>query len=226
MGDLISLFPSILATTKLGVVKSDRQKISQYIHSKRSTFKKHGKDGVLFEESPMNLHHLSVMTPLFSKVSVAVRQGLHAYGIKPDYLNFHVTRSWANYNDKGTVTTPHSHINSHLSIVYYPDDSSNNATINFLQTDPLHSWVPGIDSHPYLESGIFKQKDFNTSTVSYPPEEDVCLIFPSNIVHSVSPNPSEKPRISVAMDTLLTLKEYKRDEPLLPPVSDWRQYQL
>ena len=51
-------------------------------------------------------------------------------------------------------------------------------------------------------------------------------MFPSNVPHSVSPNKSKRPRISIAMDTLFTLKEYVLDEQLLPPPSDWKEYEL
>jgi len=52
------------------------------------------------------------------------------------------------------------------------------------------------------------------------------LFFPSSIAHSVSPNPSDRPRISIAIDTLFTLKEYIRDEPLWPPSADLKQFDL
>ena len=62
--------------------------------------------------------------------------------------------------------------------------------------------------------------------ISYTPEPDMCFIFPSSVAHSVTPNPSDRPRVSIAMDTLFTLKEYTRDEALLPPPTDWKEFEL
>lgn len=97
-------------------------------------------------------------------------------------------RSWANDNSKGIITSMYSHLNSHGSIVYYPDASCKSAT-----------------------------------SYSFSPEEDVCLIFPSSLTHSASPNTTDRPRISISMDGMFTLKKYQRDEPLLPPPETWKK---
>ncbi len=226
MGEFIPLFPSILAVTPLGLEKSERQRITKFILGREAKFKKRSKDNVLFETSPMNLHKEKDMAALMNKIASALSLAIRNYGIDPTYLKLHVTKSWANLNLKTTVTAPHTHINSHLSVVYYPDQSCNQATINFLRPNSINGWIPGISHPSYSSIGIFKTTKANAETLSYSPKEDICLIFPSDIAHSVSPNPSHKPRISIAMDTLFTLQNYHRDEPLLPPPSDWREFPL
>ncbi len=87
--------------------------------------------------------------------------------------------------------------------------------------------MAGLTNPAYSETGVWDQKNcFTSNVVSYTPKPDLCLIFPSNIAHSVSPNIDERARISIAMDTLFTLKKNIRDEPLLPPPSDWKEFKL
>ena len=111
--------------------------------------------------------------------------------------------------------------------MYYPDDSCSQAPINFMKTFNQNEWVPGFADLAYSQIGVWDQKNpLSGNFFSYTLKADLCLMFPSNIAHSVSSNEGERPRISIAMDTLFTLKEYVRDEPLLPPPSDWKEYEL
>ena len=224
MGEFIPLFPTILAVTELGLTASEKKNITKYILQNCNQFKKKSKDGVIFEESPSKLHRVPIMEPLIQKLIPAVREAIKGYGVNPEYIKFHITRSWANLNTRSSVTSAHTHINSHLSIVYYPDMSCNQATINFLEPSPAHNWIPGIMDPSYIKIGVFKQTKASATTLCFEPKEDTCLIFPSSLAHSVSENPSEQPRLSIAMDTLFTLRRYQRDEPLLPPPSDWREF--
>ena len=227
MGEFHAIFPAVLAATPLGLKKDERAKIADYIRNNSDQFKKNARDDVIFEESPINLHRLTVMEPMFRQIVKAVQAALTGMGLDPNYLNLQITRSWANYNVKSAITSSHTHINSHLSIVYYPDDSCNQAPLNFINTQKLHEWVPGLTNAAYAKLGVYDQKNyFSGDFLSYTPEEDLCFIFPSNIAHSVSPNESDRPRISIAMDTLFTLKKYTRDEPLLPPPKDWAEFEL
>ncbi len=118
MGELKAIFPAVVATTPLGLDKDEREKIADYIRENSEIFKKRGRDGVIFEESPMNLHHLPLMEPMFRRIVKAVQGALKGIGLDPSYLNLHITRSWANYNVQSAITSSHSHINSHVSIVY------------------------------------------------------------------------------------------------------------
>ena len=227
MGELKAIFPAVVAATTLGLNEDERKNISDFIRNNSDQFKKRARDNVLFEESPMNLHRHPVMEPMFRQIVKAVQAALKGIGLNPSYLNMHVTRSWANYNVRSAVTASHTHGNSHVSIVYYPDDSCNQAPLNFINTLKQHEWIPGITDQVYAKTGVYDQQNFFSSDfVSWTPEPDMCLLFPSSITHSVSPNPSDRPRISVAMDTLFTLKEYIRDEPLFPPPADWKEFEL
>lgn len=227
MGEFQAIFPAVVAATPLGIDQDKRNEIADYIRENRDQFKKRKRDGVIFEESPINLHHLPMMQPMFGQIVKAVRAALKGMGLNPENLNLQITRSWANYNVRSSITASHTHINSHVSIVYYPDDSCNQASINFINIHKQNEWIPGLTDPAYSKLGIYDQTNyFSTDVVSYTPEPDMCFIFPSGIAHSVSPNGSNRARISIAMDTLFTLKKYTRDEPLLPPPSEWKQLEL
>ena len=227
MGEFQALFPAVVAATPLGIDEETRKKIADYIRENEDQFKKRRRDGVIFEESLINLHNIAMMKPMFRQIVKAVRAALKGMGTNPSYFNLQITRSWANYNVKSSVTASHTHANSHVSIVYYPDDSCNQASINFMNIQKQHEWIPGVSDPVYSKIGIYDQKNyFGTDVISYTPKEDMCFIFPSNIAHSVSPNPNDRPRVSIAMDTLFTLKKYTRDEALLPPPTDWKEFVL
>lgn len=226
-GKLQPLFPAVVASVPLGLGEAARNEISQYIKQNEHQFKKRVRDDVIFEQSPINLHHMAIMEPMFDRIAIAVQGALKGMGFDPKRLQLHITRSWANYNTENMVTGSHVHINSHLSIVYYPDDSCSQAQINFMNLPGKTDWVPGLNNPAYAQLGVWDRTNYlSTDSVSLTPAPDLCLMFPSNIAHSVSPNKSTRPRISIAMDTLFTLKEYVLDEPLLPPPSDWKAYEM
>lgn len=118
MGEFQALFPAVVAAMPLGMEKDTRNRIANYIRKNKDKFKKRGRDGVVFEESLINFHHIAMMEPMFQKIAKAVREALKGMGIDPQNMKLQITRSWANYNVKSSVTALHTHINSHVNIVY------------------------------------------------------------------------------------------------------------
>ena len=227
MGKFISLFPAVIAATELGLSDQQRAEIVNYIVANKDKVRKRTQPGVAFEESPFKLHHLPMMAPLFDRMAVAVREALKGMGYDPGMLSMHVTRSWANYTVEGHGTTLHMHPNSHVSIVYYPDDSCNQGDICFFNHHQQSTMVPGLNTPGYAKTGIFDVTNpLSANDISYTPQPDLCLVFPSSLHHGVTKNSSSRPRLSIAVDTLFTLREYTRDEPLLPPPGDWREYPM
>ncbi len=215
------LFAQPLIAAKLDISIQDREYFSSYIRQRQGEFRKHKRDGVVFEQSPIGLHNLPEFDPLFQRIGQLVNASLSKMGLSSSHLDLYILRSWANLSTKGMVTAEHSHLNSHISVVYYPDKSSTQATIKF-QCGIEQSWVTGFNTLPYKRAGLHDATNpLSANYYSIDPQEDLCLIFPSSLVHSVSPNASVHPRISIAMDALFTLKQYTQDEPLLPPPSTW-----
>jgi uncharacterized protein (TIGR02466 family) len=217
------LFPQVVVSGALELPEADRARLSRYIRERQSAFKKRKRDNVVFEESPMGLHSMPEFDLLFQRVGALVGGSLSRMGLSPSHLNFYVVRSWANSNTEGMITANHNHLNSHISVVYYPDSSCDQATINF-HGGIEQCWVPSYNTAPYEKAGLHNGSNpLSANFYSIRPREDLCLVFPSSLVHGVSPNQSANPRISIAMDGLFTLKEYTRDEPLLPPPNTWRR---
>jgi len=221
-----SIFPHNIVAGKLNVSKITRDKLTEYIQKRKDSFKKINKDKVNFEKSPMHFHNKDKFHEIFESIGELVNQSVINLGFRPSYLEFYIVRSWANFNIPGMATSAHSHLNSHISIVYYPDNSCSNVPISF-HGGQDNCWIPVLNTQPYANINVYDDKNYHSAnTISITPEENLCLIFPSYIVHGVPHNNNKEPRISLAMDGLFTLKQYESDEPLLPPVSQWKKLAL
>mgnify|MGYP003644838959 CR=1 FL=1 len=97
-------------------------------------------------------------------------------------VEFELTTTWFAIYKEGHHTVPHSHLPSHLSFIYYLKANSTSA--------PL----------------IFENCDFNIT-----PYDDLLVIFPSHVLHSV-PRHKGEDRICVAgnFDLVYTENKNKR----------------
>ena len=99
----------------------------------------------------------------------------------PSYENFKVIGWWYNINGQGHWNTPHTHPFSDLALVLYITDS-----------DGLLTFM-----NPHAQRGTSKQ---NSSVNA---KKGDIVIFPSDLVHYVMPNPREEDRISISMNLQL-----------------------
>ena len=113
----------------------------------------------------------------------------HPYGIevvkdivsKAIEQDFKVHEWWYNINGKGHWNIPHTHPNSDLALVIYLTDSDGLLQLinpHLMRTNSQH--YTGINA---------KRGDI--------------LIFPSDLLHYVMPNPREEDRISISMNLQL-----------------------
>lgn len=106
---------------------------------------------------------------------------------------FYITQSWMNFNPKGTGHHLHYHPNSIISSVY------------FIKTPPK---CPPITFHnnsgsrlfPQFEFSIKNWNEYNSNSWWVPALEGSLLLFPSVLRHSVAPNPSKSPRVSMSFN--------------------------
>ena len=99
-----------------------------------------------------------------------------------DYALKDLKRNWRdNINSEGHWNTPHTHPNSDFALVLYLTDSD--GLLTFL--------------NPHAQRNISKQ---NTSINA---KKGDIVIFPSDLVHYVMPNPREEDRISISMNLQL-----------------------
>lgn len=119
--------------------------------------------------------------------------------------SFKITGCWANANARGASHSIHHHPNNFLSGVYYVRVGPGADTINFHDPRPQ----TGIIRPPVTELSAQ-----NTDLVVVQVKDGTLLLFPAYLEHSVGPNESADPRISVSFNVMFT--EYA--ETMSPPL--------
>ena len=89
---------------------------------------------------------------------------------------------WININGKGHWNTPHTHSNADFALVLYLTDSD--GLLRFMS--PHHMRLQEDNGYASIDA---KKGDI--------------LMFPSDIIHYVTPNPKEEDRISISMNLQL-----------------------
>lgn len=101
-----------------------------------------------------------------------------------------VDLSWANVYRKRDYISPHAHRRSVASVVYSADPGEEDAN------DPLAGRLAFVD--PRLEVCCQDQKGFMTTPVFPDMPGGAMIIFPSEVVHCVTPYEGNRPRITFA----------------------------
>jgi len=96
-------------------------------------------------------------------------------------VDYKVSVWWYNINNQAHWNIPHTHPKSDLALVLYLTDSDGLLTL----------------FNPHAQRGIDKQ---NTSLNA---KKGDIIIFPSDLIHYVMPNPREEDRISISMNLQL-----------------------
>ena len=101
-----------------------------------------------------------------------------------------ITQSWLNKNEKGESHHEHVHPNSMISGVWYP---------------VIHDKLPPIQfrnrAQRDVELSTERYNTFNSATFMLPLNPGELILFPSNLTHSVQPNPFDEERISLSFNT-------------------------
>ena len=128
--------------------------------------------------------------------------------LKVSYDAVEITGCWANINSTGASHAMHSHPNNFLSGVYYVQTQAGADSVNF--HDPMPQ--TGIIRPPVTELTVQ-----NTDQVVVNVSEGTLLMFPAYLSHSVSPNESDKLRISISFNLMFSLFAENLGEPLWSP---------
>tara|TARA_B100001175_G_C19387138_1_gene579526 strand:+ start:211 stop:978 length:768 start_codon:yes stop_codon:yes gene_type:complete len=101
-----------------------------------------------------------------------------------------ITQSWLNKNKKGESHHDHSHPNSMISGVWYPQ---------------IHEQMPPIEfkiaQQRDVSLSIGEYNHFNSAKFMLPLKMGELILFPSNLNHSVPENLDDKERISLSFNT-------------------------
>jgi len=114
------------------------------------------------------------------------------YGVYTDDVQ--CTDSWLNVSDKNSFQEYHLHSNNHFSAVYYINVPENSGNIVFRSAETQTDMFPLPATKETLANG----KSFIVE-----PRAGDLLIFRSNVLHMVTINESDDPRVTMAMNFIV-----------------------
>ena len=119
--------------------------------------------------------------------------------------DFQITGCWANLNPPRAAHGQHSHPNNFLSGVYYVRTEQGADTINFHDPRPQTA---------IIKPPVTELNAENTDQVVVTVRPGTMLIFPSWLSHSVDANGSDRTRISISFNVMLS----NYSETMSPPL--------
>ena len=154
-------------------------------------------------QSPRDFHELNAIQGLVVCIQNASASVLKFMRI--GYEEIVITGCWANINATGASHEIHNHPNNFLSGVYYVQTQPGADTINF--------------HDPRIQTGIIRPPVTeltaeNTDQVVVRVKSGTLLVFPSYMQHSVSPNGSDRDRISVSFNIMFASFTENMSKPL------------
>lgn len=138
---------------------------------------------------PKTLLHDPLFAPLLDRLHPAVQQAFRDMGVPPG-LSYGL-EAWANVHDAGGYNRMHTHREAWLSGCYYLQVPAGGGSIVF--KDPR----PGPQHARPLGGGVN-----SWSEVGLQPMTGALLLFPNWLEHSVEPNESDEPRVSIAFNAV------------------------
>ena len=168
------------------------------------------------------LHRNPHFQPLFARFAAPLKAYLETLGVDSDKLEAHATRAWGTVSRRGEQIHAHSHKQSHISLVYYLQKPAGSCGISFLNYDAPNEFAPRLFDDSMVKAEILRERQqLNAVRVNLNPEEGDLLIFPSKTMHGIVPSNADEERISIAVDVVVTTKDSKGLEYLLPNQSTW-----
>ena len=142
--------------------------------------------------SKTDMHHKPEYKPLVNELFKMVHNVFREEFLEAGPL---LGNTWANINYKGGYNKAHVHPNSLFSGVFY------------VKTPPNSGRLVCMDPRPGLQTCMPNRKKVEIPKylwreVQLQPQENRAIIFPAWLWHSVDPNESNEPRISVSFNFL------------------------
>ena len=149
----------------------------------------------------------------FDQLRNQIQDSSNDYCIKHGYKSGLVCKSlWANINESGHMNVGHHHANSALTGVYYPVEKiiDNKCNFNYTNKNPIQ---PGIwdgkkggsvyfqDPSYGLKSKLIKEEKpcaYNLDAYYTYPVAGLLIIFPSYLIHTVTPFTENIKRVSIS----------------------------
>ena len=139
---------------------------------------------------------LDLTDPSLSTLVTYITKQAHAYGKALNYntKKYFLSNMWLNVNNHKDYNEPHIHSGCVFAGVYYIDVQGNQGDITFTRHDSSLKEC-AFDNHNY-------DTPYTWSKAHIKPINHMCILFPGSTVHSVQPNPTKQPRVSVSFNIL------------------------
>ena len=141
------------------------------------------------QQTSQGLHRYRALQPMVAVMEAALARVLD--DLKSRERRLVITGCWANFGEPGSAHMPHHHANNFLSGVYYLAAPEGGDRITF--HDPR-------TQRDIIEPIYEAENPFNWRTQDVPVRAGYAIVFPSWLTHSVKPNKSNAPRVSVAFN--------------------------
>ena len=116
-----------------------------------------------------------------------------------DNIEIYITNSWLMRHDKGHYAHEHSHANSVISGVYYIEVPEMSGNIVFHKaSNNISNVMSPVIALRYKKYNIYNSEEYAVKT-----KNNLLVLFPSNLRHSVPVSLSKTPRYCIAFNTFL-----------------------
>lgn len=181
-------FPTLIYKDNLGPLVDNQALYKKAVELKQNTPKSREWDAYS-TLAAVNIMDDLLILDLISKCKVHVLNFVRELGAN-EFKTVRCSECWFNLYEKNDYQEIHTHMNSHISLVYYVRVPPGSGNIVF--TSPT-----------YLTDLFRTSCTRDDTTASYTPSESDVMIFKSNVAHRVTPNKTDNHRVSVAMNFIL-----------------------
>ena len=181
-------FPTLIYKENLGPLVDNQELYKKALELKQSTPKARDWDAYS-TLAAVNIRDDPLILDLISKCKVHVLNFVRELGAN-EFKSVRCSECWFNLYEKNDYQEVHTHMNSHISLVYYVKVPTDSGNIVF-------------NSPTYLTDLFRPSFTRDVTTATYTPGESDVMIFKSNVAHRVTPNKTDEHRVSIAMNFIL-----------------------
>lgn len=228
---ILNLFPLSIYKSNLGLTQKYKDELIEEVlnmtkNSHHEGYKKNNDSWTGDTQGYDELHKNKKFDFFFNEISKHIKKYVEYFEIDENRLDFYFQRSWATLSNSQENIKHHRHMQSHLSFAYYLKKSQTDANIQFVNLEHPNEIIPSLFlSNTVNLSKIFKKRNIkNSSFIDIKCVEDEIIIFPSKSRHGTQPFVENNNRISISADILLTAKDSKNVEHMIPPLNQWKKF--
>lgn len=191
--EILELFPTpVLAT----ILPPELASVVDWLYTQEMLYKEvdaanygeRSKDSYILNNPEANLLHNYI-------IEQTNRYGQDVLGY--DYDEYRFSQSWVSYKHPGQHHTAHTHPNSMISgVLYFGEGLEEAPAIR------MHKQIGSFNA-PYIAPNLKKGKNatkYSSLHFDITPSPGLMILFPSNLMHSVPVNNTEKVRCSLAFN--------------------------